>query len=116
MPKKEVYTLAEAVLVVSKRTVLWPLANPSGRRSFQNERFVTVSPDYMYYDRMMDYFTQAGISPEIAFRSFQWDLLLEMVAAGQGVSILPKPLIDKCYHNRVRQIHLKDRGFRGDLR
>ena len=72
---------------------------------------MTVSPDYMYYDRMMDYFTQAGISPEIAFRSFQWDLLLEMVAAGQGVSILPKPLIDKCYHNRVRQIHLKDPEF-----
>ena len=107
--KKEVYT-SEAVLVVSKDS---PLASRRsiGSAQLQNERFVTVSPDYMYYDRMMDYFTQAGISPEIAFRSFQWDLLLEMVAAGQGVSILPKPLIDKCYHNRVRQIHLKDPEF-----
>lgn len=109
MVTQTVYT-SEAVLVVSKDH---PLAN---RRSVDSadlaqEQFLMVSRDYMYYDVVIDHCKAAGYTPNITFESSQWDLILEMVAAGQGISILPKPLVDKLYSKRVRQIHLKNPTF-----
>jgi DNA-binding transcriptional LysR family regulator len=34
-----------------------------------------------------------------------------MVANGQGISILPKPLVDKFNNSRVHQIHLENPSF-----
>lgn len=101
---------SEAVLVVPKQH---PLAAEScvDFGALGAERFLTVSSDYMYYDVMLERCKAAGFTPNIVFKSSQWDLLLEMVANNQGVSILPKPLIDKLYADRVCQLHLKNPEF-----
>lgn len=106
---RKVYA-SEAVLVVSKQH---PLA---GKRvvnaaELKEERFLMVTPDYMYYDLVLDFCKAAGFVPKVAFESSQWDLLLEMVAADQGVTILPKPIVDKCYNARVHQARLKNPEF-----
>lgn len=101
---------SEAVLVVPKQH---PFAD-KGSVDFgvlRAERLLMVSPDYMYYDVMLERCKAAGFTPNIVFESSQWDLLLEMVANNQGVSILPKPLIDKLYAGRVSQLHLKNPEF-----
>ncbi|WP_283610378.1 LysR family transcriptional regulator [Faecalispora anaeroviscerum] len=104
-----VYT-SEAVLVVSKQH---PLAAKQcvEFRELKPERFLMVTPDYMYHDRVLERCQTAGFVPNIVFESSQWDLLLEMVSNNQGISILPKPLIDKVYSDRVHQIHLKNPEF-----
>ncbi|WP_312940734.1 LysR family transcriptional regulator [Oscillibacter sp.] len=101
---------SEAVLVVSKQH---PLSDVKSIRidKLAEESFLLVSSKYMFHDVVQEYFHRAGIKPRVAFESTQWDLLLEMVSDGQGVSILPKPIIDKCYNNRVHQIHLKEPAF-----
>lgn len=107
--KKKVF-FSESVLVVSKEH---PFANYKEMNGAElaDQSFVTVSSDYMYYDLFINYCKMSGFSPKIAFETFQWDLLLEMVSANQGVTILPKPLVDKCYQTRVHQIHLKNPEF-----
>jgi len=99
--------MSEAVLVVSRHHAL------AGTKSIQitklaDEPFLLVGREFMFHDVLLDYCRTAGYSPHVVFESFQWDLLLEMVANGQGVSVLPKPLVDKCYNNRVHEVHLKD--------
>lgn len=47
----------------------------------------------------------------IIFESNQWEFIFEMVANGQGISILPKPLVDKFNNDRVHQIHLESPVF-----
>lgn len=106
---RKVYS-SEAVLAVSKGH---PLASKRSVNAvqLQDEHMLIVSQDYMFHDVVLNYCKSAGFTPKIVFESSQWDLLLEMVASGQGVSILPKPIIDKCYNARVHQIRLKKPEF-----
>ncbi|MEN8075836.1 LysR family transcriptional regulator [Clostridioides difficile] len=105
----KVYT-SEAVVVVSKQHHLASKRSVAADK-LSNERFLMVTPDYMFYDCVLDYCKSAGFDPNIVFESSQWDLLLEMVADNQGISILPKPIIEKCYNTRVHQLHLKKPSF-----
>ena len=106
---RKVYA-SEAVLVVSKQHSL-AAKRTVNALELKEERFLMVTPDYMYYDLVLNYCKMAGFTPKVAFESSQWDLLLEMVAAGQGVTILPKPIVDKCYNARVHQARLKNPEF-----
>ena len=40
-------------------------------------------------------FQRAGVTPQIAVRSGQWDFLAAMVQAGMGVAILPEPICQR---------------------
>ncbi|AIX72336.1 MAG: LysR family transcriptional regulator [Mixta calida] len=40
-------------------------------------------------------FQRAGLTPQIAVRSGQWDFLAAMVQAGMGVAILPEPICQR---------------------
>ncbi|MEN3261283.1 LysR family transcriptional regulator [Sodalis endosymbiont of Spalangia cameroni] len=48
--------------------------------------------DFSLYRQLLDAFDAAGIEPQIAVRSGQWDFLAAMVAAGIGLAVLPEPL------------------------
>ncbi len=101
---------SEAVLLVSKNH---PLAEEKevSFASLKGEKFVTISPEYMFYDVMMEKCREGGVEPEIAFKSYQWEWIFEMVADNQGISILPKPLVDKFNTTRVSLIHLTKPEF-----
>lgn len=106
---QRVYT-SEAVLVVSHSHALARTKNIRIAK-LADEPFLLLGQEFMFHDVLLDYCRTAGYSPHVVFESFQWDFLLEMVANGQGVSVLPKPLVDKCYNNRVHEVHLKDPKF-----
>lgn len=107
--KRPVYT-SEAVLLVSKKH---PLAAKRcvSLPALREEKFLLVTPDYMFHDVVLGKCQEAGFIPNVVFESYQWEMLFEMVADDQGICILPKPLIDKFNHTRVRQIGLKDPEF-----
>lgn len=100
----------EAVLVVPRKHRL------AKRRSvsfdeIRFERLLMVSPDYMYYDLVKEKCLEAGFMPQFAFESYQWEFIFEMVANEQGVTIFPKPLVDKFNNARVHWIHLENPEF-----
>lgn len=101
---------SEAVLLVSKDH---PLADKDvvSFSEIKEEPMLSITPDYMYYDVVVGKCKEAGFSPNIVFESYQWEWVFEMVADGQGVSILPKPLIDKFNMTRVKEIHLVEPEF-----
>lgn len=107
--KKIVYK-SEAVLVVSKDHKF------SDKKcidyyELKDENFLQISKDYQYYSVFKDYCKKAGFSPKIVFENYDWDMILELVASNQGVTILPKPLVKKYFSDRVKLISLKNPEF-----
>ncbi|MBQ0037611.1 MAG: LysR family transcriptional regulator [Clostridiales bacterium] len=109
--------LIKLPVVNSEAVLLVPKGHPLGKRrsvsfaEIQNEPMLMVSKEYMYHDVVAEKFREAGIEPHFAFESNQWEFIFEMVANGQGISILPKPLVDKFNNARVHQAHLEKPDF-----
>ena len=109
MEIKRVYS-SEAVLAVNRD-------HPLARRKevpfaeLRDEPFLTVSKEYMYYDQVLSRCQEAGFTPNIIFQTSQWDILLEMAAEGNGVTILEKSLVTRMGQDRLRCIHLTGPEF-----
>ena len=73
--------------------------------------YLSVSEDYMFYDLVLSKFREAGVTPNIAFRSAQWDTLLFMTAENVGYTILEKSLVERMNNGRLKQIHLTEPEF-----
>lgn len=108
--EKKLILDSEAVLVV-------PLAHPLAKREsltfseLKDTDIMMVSPEYMYYHKVKERFSEAGVEPRFSFESYQWDLLLSMVEKGRGISILPLPLIEKTFRRRVHSLRLREPDF-----
>lgn len=109
MQLKTVYR-SDAVLAVSQKHRL-AKRKTVGFLELKDEPMLLVSKDYMFHDQIIVRCQEAGFTPNIAFTSSQWDLLLEMVAENQGVTIIGRPLVEKLYNDRVRCISLKNPEF-----
>lgn len=101
---------SEAVLAVSREH---PFAQRSSItfRELEKEPLLMVSQDYMFYDRVCEKCREAGFAPNVAFCSSHWDVLLEMAASNEGVTIIGKPLVEKMYGQRLACIHLEKPEF-----
>ncbi|OLR65105.1 LysR family transcriptional regulator [Peptoniphilus porci] len=107
--KKIAYT-SEAVLVVSEKHHL------SNKKvvdfsTLSEEKFIQVTSEFQYNGVFVEQCKRAGFKPNIIFENDQWDMLLEMVANNQGVTILPRPLVEKYISKNARFIRLKNPKF-----
>lgn len=57
--------------------------------------------DFSLYRQFLNTFDAAGIEPQIAVRSGQWDFLAAMVKAGIGLAVLPEPLCRRLDSRRM---------------
>lgn len=109
MEIKCVYT-SEAVLATS-----WdhPLAHRQevSLIELKDESFLFVSKEYMYHDQVLSRCREAGFNPQIVFQSSQWDILLEMAAEGNGVTIMEKSLVARMGQERLCCVHLTQPEF-----
>lgn len=77
----------------------------------RDEPMLMVSKDYMFHDQVLAHYRQAGFTPNITFTTSQWDLLLEMTAENQGVTLIGRPLVEKLYSGRIKCISLQNPEF-----
>lgn len=64
-------------------------------RELREEQFVMLRDGHCFRDVSVAACTRAKVNPKIAFESGQFSSLLGMVAAGVGVSLVPKMAVDK---------------------
>lgn len=57
--------------------------------------FAIFNSDFILHHQIMATCRKAGFSPELVLLSSQWDFLVEIVSQNRGVSILPRPIMDK---------------------
>jgi DNA-binding transcriptional LysR family regulator len=49
-----------------------------------------------------------GITPKIAARSLQTELIFELVSAGVGIAFMPRSLVEQRPHRSVRHVSLEE--------
>lgn len=101
---------SEAVCVVPPGHRLAEYDSVSFKQLAQ-EDFYMLNNTFMLHDSIINNCHKAGFSPNIVMESGQWDLLIEAINCGNGITILPKPVIDKICDGKVVQIHLTDPEF-----
>ncbi len=113
--------LDKLCVVASEAVLLVPVDHRLAERQtvsfaeIADEPLLMVGKEYMYAAVVDEKFKEANITPNYTFQSGQWEFVFEMVANGQGISILPKPLVDKFNNARVKQIRLENPRFDWNL-
>lgn len=73
-----------------------------------NEKLILLNEEFSLYELIMMSFEKEKIVPEIAFKSTQWDLLINMVAYNkESISILPSPIVEKSAQTNVVTLPIK---------
>ena len=113
--------LDKLCVVESEAVLLVPIGHRLADRKtvsfaeIAEEPLLMVGKEYMYATVVDEQFKGADIMPNYTFQSGQWEFVFEMVANRQGISILPKPLVDKFNNARVKQIRLENPCFDWNL-
>ncbi len=74
----------------------------------REDPFAIFNEDFILHRQILSACRAAGFRPRIALLSSQWDFMVELVARGRAVSILPKPVLDKHPEPNIRCIPLTD--------
>ncbi|MDQ0242736.1 DNA-binding transcriptional LysR family regulator [Bacillus fengqiuensis] len=73
-----------------------------------NEKFILFSNSFALHDRIIQECRNAGFDPAISYKSSQWDLIIELVSADLGITILPKSIYNKLNHPNIKAIPFVD--------
>src|SRR5699024_10335805 len=73
----------------------------------QDEKFILFSEDFSLHRSIMDACREAGFNPAVAYESSQGDLIIELVAAKLGITLLPRAIFKKQSKPQIKMIPLK---------
>ncbi|MCM3766875.1 LysR family transcriptional regulator [Neobacillus niacini] len=76
-------------------------------RDLKREEFVFYHEEFSLNQILMNHFRAFGIEPKILFKSSQWDLMSEMVAANLGITILPQSICNRVFNKDTMVLDLK---------
>ncbi len=77
----------------------------------KDEKLLVLNKTYMLYDIIVNSCQTAGFTPNIVCESSQWDFLAEMVELNQGITILPRPILQRFSSEKICAIKLKEPEF-----
>lgn len=105
---------SENVLVVNKSHRL-ARCKEVAFSELKDEKFLVLNKTYMLYDIIMNCCQSAGFTPNITCESSQWDFLAEMVELDQGITILPKPILQRFSSEKICVVKLREPEFPWDI-
>ena len=76
-----------------------------------SENFIIYPKDFTLHDRIIEECARNGFFPTIACESSQKDLMVELVAAKLGITILPKKICAKLSHDQLIAIPFKNENI-----
>lgn len=103
----------DGVLVVNKNKA-YAAMDTISIHDVKDEPFVLTNEQYLLYDDLMQLCIQEGFTPKVVAKSSQWDFLLKMVDSDFGISVLPRPLIEKSQLPNIKAAKIKE-GFNWDI-
>lgn len=77
-------------------------------KELREEEFIFYHEEFALNQIMRNHFIAAGFEPKILFKSSQWDLMTEMVAANLGITILPQSICNRAFNSDLKIIKLQD--------
>lgn len=76
-------------------------------KELKDEKFIVFTEDFALHDFMIEACQAAGFTPNIALKSSQWDVMIEVVASKLGVTILPNSIYNKQTNKNVKIIPIE---------
>jgi DNA-binding transcriptional LysR family regulator len=76
-------------------------------RDLKREEFIFYHEEFSLNQILMNHFQAFGFIPKILFKSSQWDLMSEMVAANLGITILPQSICNRVFNKDIKVLDLK---------
>ncbi|MEK3725515.1 MULTISPECIES: LysR family transcriptional regulator [unclassified Paenibacillus] len=67
-------------------------------KELEEEPFILFSKEFVLYDVVIQACWQAGFEPRVVHMSSMWDLVCEMVANQQGISLIPRSMASRLKH------------------
>lgn len=77
-------------------------------KDLKDEKFIVFTEDFALHDYIIHVCEAAGFTPNIALKSSQWDVMIEVVASQLGVTILPNSIFNKQTNKNVKIIPIEE--------
>ena len=81
----------------------------------KDEKFILFSESFTLHDFVIQACEQSGFTPNVSYRSSQWDLIVELVSSKLGITLLPKIIFDKQTNPNVKIIPIENAALRWRL-
>ncbi|MDO5562848.1 MAG: LysR family transcriptional regulator [Synergistaceae bacterium] len=101
--------------VIHNRSVL--ICNTSHRFAFikrlsitklKKEKFISLNEKFQLYDNLLTACHISGFEPNIVYTTSLVSFIIRMVAFGEGIAVLPIPLVENYKHSNVVQVELEE--------
>lgn len=100
-------TKGEVVLVVNKEH-RFADRKTVDIKELKEERFITLNENFMMYNKIINACYACGFKPDIVTKSCQAHFVIEMVALNEGISIMPKPIVERYKSEDIKIIELEE--------
>lgn len=101
----------------SEHLLAVPVTHPLAERDavpvamLRHERFILLRQDFTLHENTRRLCRLAGFEPQVVLESGQWDFMMEMVATGYGITVLPGPIMQRYHSPGVKLMRLTDPPF-----
>ena len=104
----------ELVVLVDREH--WLAERESVRLSdLKNESFILLTEEFVLHDVVTQACKLSGFEPTVTFKSSMWDLIGEMVATKLGISLIPRSMVSRFDHRKVKSISITDPPIEWEL-
>lgn len=77
-------------------------------KELKDETLISFHEDFTMHEMVYNECLKNGFTPNIAFKSSQWDFIGELVAANLGIALFPYSLCEKLDLEHVKVINLEN--------
>ena len=77
-------------------------------KQLKNEAFIIFSEEFTLHDVVIQACNKAGFIANIAYKSSQWDLIVELVASQLGITLLPKSIFNKQNNENIKVVEIEE--------
>ena len=101
-------------VIEKKLKLVLPIHHPLSKHEsvsvaeLKNEEFLMFNPGFTLYNQTRDACIEAGFEPDIMLVSSQWDFMMQMVASGNGICILPETICEQADREKCAVVDLID--------
>ena len=74
----------------------------------KDEQLILFSKSFALHRYIISACKEVGFNPTISYESSQWDLIIELVAAKLGITLLPQSISEKFTNENIKMISLKE--------
>ncbi|AXI00597.1 LysR family transcriptional regulator [Sporosarcina sp. PTS2304] len=74
----------------------------------KEEKLILFSKSFALHRYIISACKEAGFNPTVSYESSQWDLIIELVAAKLGITLLPQSISEKFSNEQIRMVPLEE--------